>query len=202
MSWDWLDRLTESKKARELEERKQRLHELATGDDFKNMVRVAANDIIREREEISEHQKREKIKAHDIKVTKAKEDIQTVSSSMQDSSEPFVNVLGMGFDKHRGLKTSLDWNDAFIRFLHAAGIKGSNDEETIRLWMANIWYDISQEALASDYVMNGVDDTEMPSLNYDQMFGLDENGNPIDDDDDVDDDDNFGVQPEKDWPRE
>ena len=192
MSFDWWDRILESKadkEAREAEERNQELQKLALGDDFKNMVKSAANDIIREREEILETLKKEKIEAHEIKVAKAKEDIQTVSASMQDSNEPFVTVLGMGFDKHRGLKTSLDWNDAFIRFLHAAGLKGSNDEETIRLWMANIWYDVGQEAKASDYLMNGVDDTEMPRMNYDQLFEMDENGNPIDNDDDNDDND-------------
>jgi len=200
MSWEWWERLTESKdvtEAREAEEKEQQLQELASGDTFKKMVKTAANEIIREREDIKEKLKREKIKAHQLKVEKAKEDIQTVSASMQESNEPFVNVIGMGFDKHQGLKTTLDWNPAFIRFLHKAGLKGNNDEATIRLWLANLWHEANQEAIADDYLMNGVDDNEMPKLNYDQMFEMDEDGNPIDD---LDSD--LESEPEEDWPRE
>jgi hypothetical protein len=196
MAWNWLDRIIENKKNKELreeKENKQQLQELAKGDEFKQMVKDAAKVIIHENMEAAKLAKLENARAHEVSVTKAKEDINLVSDSMQDSTEPFVAVLGMGFDKHQGLKITLDWNDAFIRYLTAAGIKGNNDEETIRIWLANLNYDISQEVIASDYILNGVDDTEMPSMNYDKMFGLDENGEPIDNDDG-----DMGGQPEED----
>jgi len=199
MARNWWDRIIENKKNKELreeKENKEQLQELAKGDEFKRMVEDAAKVIIHENMEATKRAKLENVKAHEDSVTKAKEDINLVSDSVQDSTEPFVSVLGMGFDKHQGLKITLDWNDAFIRYLTAAGIKGNNDEETIRIWLAHLNYDITQEALASDYVLNGVDDTEMPLMGYDAMFGLDENGEPIDNDDDM------REQPEEDWPSE
>ena len=201
MSLNWWERVTESKankEARELKEREETevrlLQELAAGDSFKKMVKETAVSLIRETEEAAIRKEQEEAKLHKAKVKKAKEDILTVGQSMQDSNEPFCNVLSMGFDPSQGIKVSLDYNDAFIRYLNAAGIKASNPEETIRLWLANLNYDITQEEIASDYLMNGVSDDEKPSMDYDEMFGMDDEGEPIDNDN--------GALPEENWDRE
>lgn len=170
MSINWFKRLTESQ-----EEKKQRqLCELAQTEDFRQMIKEEAKNLVKETKEQEKKQKQEERKKHYEKVEKAKEDINTIGDEMKDSNEPFVNVLSIGFTKENGIEVKLDYNEAFIRYLHAAGVKANSDEETVRLWLAHLNYDISQEALAENYVMNGVDDDEKPDMDYDEMFNIDE----------------------------
>jgi hypothetical protein len=198
MGWLWLQRAMENAeqtRVREAAEKKESLDELSKSDDFKQMVKDGAAELIEEQRRVKEERVLERKRNHESEMEKALEYVDTIGETMQDSTEPFCNVLSLGFDPELGIKVKLDYNPAFIRYLNAAGIKASNDEETVRLWLAHLNYDIQQENLAGDYFMNGVSEDEMPEGGYDDMFGMDEEGKPLDDDP-------AGMEPDEEWPRE
>lgn len=162
----WLKKLLESK-----EERKQReMDEFTKSNEFKAMLRQEAANVIAEGKRLDEEKKKKDKADHEKRVQEAKKNLEVLGESMRDSKEPFVNVLSMGFSPENGIEVKLDYNEAFIRYLNKVGIKGANDDETIRLWLAHLNYDIGQEALAQDYLANGVSPDEMPSMSYDEMF--------------------------------
>lgn len=167
MAWEWWKKLTES----EDDKKERQFQEFAQTDDFRKLLRKEAASIVAQSRIQDEEDKKKAKEDYKRKVKEAEKSLKTVSEEMVESSEPFVNVLGLGFSKENGIEVKLDYNRAFIRYLHKAGIKASNDEETIRLWLAHLNYDISEEAKAEDYLMNGVSDDEMPSMSYDEMFG-------------------------------
>lgn len=170
MSWDWFKKLTES-----AEEKKQRqLNELAQTEDFRKMLREEANKMMLESKRQEAEEKNKAKAEHKTRIKNAEDNLKTIGTEMQDSPEPFVNVLSIGFTPENGIEVKLDYNKAFIRYLNTAGIKATNDEETIRLWLAHLNYDISEEAKAQDYLMHGVSEDEMPPMNYDEMFGKDD----------------------------
>jgi hypothetical protein len=187
MSETWLQRLLESKadkQRREFEElhdkRKQDLDELSKSQEFKDMLRKEATDIIAEGKRKEKERVESEKKRHIAQVAEARKNIEIISNDMRNSKEPFVNVLSMGFSPENGIEVKLDYNESFIRFLNSLGIKGANDDESIRLWLAHLNYDIGQESLAEDYLANGVSGDEMPPMGYAEMFGGED-----DDEDDV-----------------
>jgi len=200
MAWKWLEALSEStedKKTRQINELTDtdefrelvaksataQLDELTHTDEFSELVAESATAMVRSAKEAEIKRKEDERKDHVIKLAAAKEAVETIGNSMRDSHEPFCNVISMGFDKELGIKVNLDYNDAFIRYLNAAGIKGPNDEATVRMWLAHLNYDIQQEDLASDHLLNGVADDDLPEGgDYDKMFGMDEEGTPLDED--------------------
>ena len=168
---NWLDRLLESK-----EEKKQRdLAELAQSDEFRDLVADTASKMVKMQEEEKVKRKKAEEEAHKKKIKEAAENVKLLGESMKDSKQPFVNVLSMEFDKELGIKVHLDYNDAFIRYLNAMGITGKNSDDCIRLWLANLAYDMEQDMLAADYIKHGVPDDELPNMTYDEMFGVSEN---------------------------
>lgn len=169
MAWNWLKKIRESD-----ESAKQRhIEEFAKSEDFKKMLREEASSLLEESKKKQKENEWKKKQEHQQKVKEAEESIETIGEQMKDSNEPFVNVLSLGFTPENGLEVKLDYNKAFIRYLNKAGIEGTNDEETIRLWLAHLNYDISEEAKAEDYLMNGVSEDEMPSMSYEEMFEMD-----------------------------
>ena len=181
MGVNWLKRLVESeeeKAEREHQEREEQMEQLKDSPEFKAAMKSSLREAFSEFEEEKRQAEEKKKQEHQEKVDKAKVDITLVGESMQDSPEPFANVLAMGFSKEHGIEVKLDFNPAFIRYLNAAGIQASNDEETIRIWLAHMADDILREEIVQDYIHNGVSEDEKPELSYDEMFGTD------DDDDD------------------
>lgn len=187
---NWFKRLLENE-----EDKNKRIFEkFSTRDEFKNLLREEAKNIILENIEEKERLAEQSKKEHYEKLEKAKVDIEFISESMQNSDEPFVSVISLGFDKEQGLKVKLDFNNAFIRYLNKSGIKAANNEETVRVWLAHLNYDIGQEMLAEDYLLNGINDEDIanaPKMDFDEMFGINEDdgnlgdsigGNDLDED--------------------
>lgn len=182
MAISWFKKLTESpedKKEREARERLEQIEELKESPEFRNVM-VDAFQSLKDKEESDKQKEKQE---HIEKVTKAKLDVELVGESMQDSPEPFANVLAMGFDKAKGIQVKLDFNPAFIRYLKTFGIVGTNDEETIRIWLAHMADDIIREEQAQDYLLHGVSENDKPAMTYDEMFqtGQGEDANEDDD---------------------
>ena len=68
--------------------------------------------------------------------------------------EPFINVLEMGVnpeDAKVGF-IELDWNDHFVKMLHANGYTGTSDEEVVNEWFNDLCRTILfQERADLDY---------------------------------------------------
>jgi hypothetical protein len=53
---------------------------------------------------------------------------------MAKSKKPWACFETAGFDPDKGLGLAMHWNDSFIAHLHASGIQGINDQETLQLF--------------------------------------------------------------------
>lgn len=76
------------------------------------------------------------------KVTKTPKEIAT------EKGEPYINVLSVDLDKKNLGNGSfeLDWNDAFIKELRAAGYPGKTDEDVVDMWFRAICRNVLAEA--------------------------------------------------------
>ena len=54
---------------------------------------------------------------------------------MYASNEPWVELQSWA-DTPQGVKVELEWNDAFIAYLKAQGIEGTDDDQTVQKWVA------------------------------------------------------------------
>lgn len=54
---------------------------------------------------------------------------------MYASKEPWVEMQSWA-DTPQGVKVELEWNDAFVQYLKAQGIEGTDDEQTVQKWVA------------------------------------------------------------------
>ena len=166
---NWLSRLLEKSEDRE----RRMLDTLITTDAYKDMLQVEAKKLLVEREGAIVAAKQAAADKHTADVESAKISITKLNDTMQDSKEPFVHVMSMGFDPELGVKVALDYNDAFIRYLEAMGITAGNPDDIVRIWLAHLSDDIAQEDTMRDYMENGVSDNEMPKGTYEEMFGND-----------------------------
>jgi len=64
-----------------------------------------------------------------------------------EKGEPYISVLSVDLDKKNLGNGSfeLDWNDAFIKELRAAGYPGKTDEDVVDMWFRNICRNILAE---------------------------------------------------------
>lgn len=57
----------------------------------------------------------------------------------RDSKEPWVTVVGETVTED-GIKLELDWNKAFVKFLKAQGVTGSDETQIIQKWLSMVAY--------------------------------------------------------------
>lgn len=65
-------------------------------------------------------------------------------AKMKDSPEPWVDVTGWS-ETDKGVKVELDWNDAFVDYLHANGIHSTDDEQTVQKWVTLLLRDMADQ---------------------------------------------------------
>ena len=56
----------------------------------------------------------------------------------RNSSELWVEVICESVDEEGRIALQLDWNDAFIKHLHAHGYRGQTDDILVQQWLANL----------------------------------------------------------------
>lgn len=54
------------------------------------------------------------------------------------STEPWVSIRSDKVDHEKGLQLELDWNEAFIKYLRANGVKGTKEEDVVAYWLTMI----------------------------------------------------------------
>lgn len=140
-----LDRIAEEKAARKFEQ-------FAQSSDFDNLIHNKAKEILERSKKEKEEEELRKEREYEEKVKKAEDDISLLREKMKDSSEPWVHIISSKFDPSNGIKINLDWNDSFIRYLRKQGIKGENDEEVVKIWLAFLSQDIDKLMTAENYL--------------------------------------------------
>lgn len=113
-------------------------------DNFKLADTLAEEEKIRQTKETA---KKDKSKTpRKPKVTKTPKEIAT------EKGEPYINVLSVDLDKKNLGNGSfeLDWNDAFIKELRAAGYPGKTDEDVVDMWFRSICRNVLAEAYEQD----------------------------------------------------
>lgn len=70
------------------------------------------------------------------KITQAQHDKEFASIN----NEPWVNVLELGVDPSNAKAgyIELDWNDHFVKMLHANGYVGQSDEDVVNKWFNDV----------------------------------------------------------------
>jgi len=63
---------------------------------------------------------------------------------MKASSEPWVEVLGMT-ETDKGVRTELEWNDAFVDYLRANGVSGADDDQIVQKWITLLLRDMADQ---------------------------------------------------------
>ena len=65
-------------------------------------------------------------------------------AKMKQSKEPWVDIIGNVSDGN-GIGIELDWNDAFIDFLRASGINGTDDDEVVQRYITLLLRDMADQ---------------------------------------------------------
>lgn len=64
--------------------------------------------------------------------------------TMKASPDPWVEIIGW-VRTDQGVKVELEWNNAFVDYLRANGIKGSDDEQTVQKWVTLLLRDMADD---------------------------------------------------------
>jgi hypothetical protein len=135
-----------------IESKELLLEEYKNTPEYKEELRQAAIEALREDKEKRQREERERKQQHQADVEKAEKDLSLLKEKMKDSPEPWVYIVGSHLDPSKGIEVSLEWNDSFIRYLRAQGVPGENDEEVVRMWLAHLSQDIDRQMIAEDYL--------------------------------------------------
>lgn len=67
-----------------------------------------------------------------------------IRNSAKNSKSPWAEIVATDYDQQTGqLKTTVDWNDAFIQSLISYGFRGKDDNEIISLWLTSLYHNFS-----------------------------------------------------------
>lgn len=72
---------------------------------------------------------------------------------MKASPDPWVEVIGMT-ETDKGVKTELEWNDAFVDYLRANGVTGTDQDQVVQKWITLLLRDMAdqmEERYSGDY---------------------------------------------------
>jgi len=70
------------------------------------------------------------------------EEQQRYINKMKCSPDPWVDIIGW-VRTDEGVKIELEWNDAFVDYLRANGIKGTDDESLVQRWVTLLLRDMA-----------------------------------------------------------
>lgn len=89
---------------------------------------------------------REFAKAEALRISKERQrqidDLTIKEQEMEESPEPWVETVSMGYDKEKGIMLRTFWNTAFIKYLKENGITGQTEEEAVERWIGRLNMDI------------------------------------------------------------
>lgn len=63
---------------------------------------------------------------------------------MKESPDPWVDIMGW-VQTDKGVKVELEWNDAFVDYLRANGVTGSDDDQVVQKWVTLLLRDMADQ---------------------------------------------------------
>lgn len=155
-----------------LEKETQKLQDsfenFTNSEEVNERIRKQARLLRKEEEEEKRREERERKK----KAREIEDNLSLLSKEKQESSEPYILLRSIEFDKEKGIAVNIDFNPAFISYLKKAGITGENDDDIIKRWLAYLGQDIQRVSSAMDYV----DSSDYPNEMVDRSkLGLEDN---------------------------
>ncbi len=63
-------------------------------------------------------------------------------AKMKQSPDPWMDIIGWVKDS-QGVRTELQWNDAFVDYLRANGVTGVDDDDTVQKWIIILMHDMA-----------------------------------------------------------
>ena len=75
---------------------------------------------------------------------KQQADHATFIEKMKDSPDPWVEVIGW-VETNKGVKVELEWNNAFVDYLRAEGIHGTDEEQVVQKWITLLLRDMADQ---------------------------------------------------------
>lgn len=67
-----------------------------------------------------------------------------IRNSAKNSKSPWAEIVATDYDQRTGqLRTTVDWNDAFIQSLISYGFRGKDDNEIISQWLTSLYHNFS-----------------------------------------------------------
>lgn len=163
---NWFKDLLESKENKQ----SRQFDEFAQTDEFKTMLRKQASKLIQESKDSAERDEIQEKQDHQNRIDEAEKSISVITKKMEASSEPYIMIRSLNFTPENGIEIKLDFNPAFIKYLDNNGIKGRNEDEIIKRWLAYLSQGIVQEGIAEDYILNGVPEDEVPSMKLEELL--------------------------------
>jgi hypothetical protein len=118
-------------------------------DNFKLGDTLAHEELYKREIEKAEKLAQKEAKSKKPRKTKA---TKTPKEIATEKGEPYISVVSVDLDKKNLGNGSfeLDWNDAFIKELRAAGYPGKTDEDVVDMWFRSICRNVLAEAYEQD----------------------------------------------------
>lgn len=67
-----------------------------------------------------------------------------IKNAAKNSKNPWAEIVATDYDQQTGqLRTTVDWNDAFIQSLISHGFRGKSDNEIIGQWLTSLYHNFS-----------------------------------------------------------
>lgn len=107
---------------------------------------ISADMMAELKRSILEDMKSEKEKTHQLRIAEReaeKKKYDEYVEKMKKSSEPWVDIKGDMLDTEQGIRTELDWNDAFVQHLRENGVTGADDEQVVQHWVTLLLRDMA-----------------------------------------------------------
>lgn len=107
------------------------------------------------RELVQEFKDEQTLKREEAKQRREAQEVEHKAyiEKMKASPDPWVEVIGMT-ETDKGVKTELEWNDAFVDYLRANGVTGTDQDQVVQKWITLLLRDMAdqmEERYSGDY---------------------------------------------------
>lgn len=129
-------------------------------DNFKLGDTLAHEELYKREVQKAEELAKKEAKPKKPRAPKKAKPTKTPKEIATEKGEPYISVLSVDIDKKNMGNGSfeLDWNDAFIKELRAAGYPGKTDEDVVDLWFRTVCRNILAETYEQDVAQKSVPD--------------------------------------------
>ena len=116
----------------------EKVSNILSGDELAEIKRQLMAQVV---DELKDDRTR-KLEEAKFRREQEDEEHQRYIVKMKNSPDPWVDIIGW-VRTDEGVKVELEWNDAFVDYLRANGIKGTDDESLVQRWVTLLLRDMA-----------------------------------------------------------